>query len=367
MKNLNEKIVDSTAFEKFVAELHKDGTLEVQHDVKLKGKSGAVRQIDVLIDHVVDGKKTRKIIECKYLNSNVERQVVDALITTKRDLEADKIVIFAKKGFQKGAITQAEYDEVELYKVRELEDYEWGYQGRIAWWYSHAIIGNFEKIGIAAAGGNTSVSGLNYEIPVILFRILSSGEILSLEETIHWSALLKAEELSRQLELINGGADCEVQISIPIEIRFPASIITLDVVEHLFSGCTYELKLKVMQQKNQIDRSEEHDFAVGIIDCITQNTLTAGRILGEENTRLRTARPGPGLMPHEKTGEGLDDVTENGSIAGAFGLNESLELDGDVERHPLEVYALKDIISFSMTKPKDEPNGWVILPQQTPS
>lgn len=57
-----DRIVDDWgSFERLVAKLHETGSVTVQNNVKLKGQSGAIRQIDVLIKHT-QGLGAAKII-----------------------------------------------------------------------------------------------------------------------------------------------------------------------------------------------------------------------------------------------------------------------------------------------------------------
>ncbi|GMA60755.1 NERD domain-containing protein [Alicyclobacillus fastidiosus] len=48
---LSELVKDWGGFERLVADLHNTGDVKVEHNVVLKGRSGAPRQIDVLITH----------------------------------------------------------------------------------------------------------------------------------------------------------------------------------------------------------------------------------------------------------------------------------------------------------------------------
>lgn len=77
-------------FEKLVAELNRTGDVTVEHNVKLKGKSGVKRQIDVLIRHKHGLYEHLVVIECKHWKRRVDRQRVDALLTTMRDLNASR-------------------------------------------------------------------------------------------------------------------------------------------------------------------------------------------------------------------------------------------------------------------------------------
>jgi predicted helicase len=126
-----DKIVDDWGgFEKLVAKLHDTGSVKVQHDVKLKGQSGAIRQIDVPITHTEGLYEHLILVECKHWNSNVKRMQVDAMVTSVKDLKASRGVIFTTKDFQSGAVTAAEAFGVDLIKVREFAEAEWGLPGR---------------------------------------------------------------------------------------------------------------------------------------------------------------------------------------------------------------------------------------------
>jgi hypothetical protein len=91
----------------------------------------APRQIDVLVRHKQGLYEHLIVVECKYWNSPVERLHVDALATTVREVGASRGVIVSTKGFQSGAITQAQHESIDLFVVRELTDEEWGLPGRV--------------------------------------------------------------------------------------------------------------------------------------------------------------------------------------------------------------------------------------------
>ena len=105
--NITELVKDWGGFEKLVVALHETGDVSVEHNVTLVGKSGAARQIDVLLRHRQGLYEHLVVVECKYWNRAVKRLHVDALATTLREVGAAKGVIFSTKGFQTGAITQA--------------------------------------------------------------------------------------------------------------------------------------------------------------------------------------------------------------------------------------------------------------------
>jgi restriction endonuclease Mrr len=123
---LNSLISDWGGFEKLVAKLHETGSVEVQHNVTLVGKSGAPRQIDVVVKHREGLYEHLIIIECKYWKGHVTRLHVYSLISAVEDLNASRGVIFPMSGFQQGAILAAKNAAIELFHIRELTNEEWG-------------------------------------------------------------------------------------------------------------------------------------------------------------------------------------------------------------------------------------------------
>lgn len=63
---IEDLISDWGGFEKLIAELHQTGEVSVQHDVTLPGRSGAPRQIDVLVRHKQGLYEHQIVVECKY-------------------------------------------------------------------------------------------------------------------------------------------------------------------------------------------------------------------------------------------------------------------------------------------------------------
>jgi predicted helicase len=109
---LHDLVSDWGGFEKLVADLCDTGDVRVDRDVNLKGKSGAPRQIDVVIRHSQGFVEHLILVECKYWKDNVERAQVDAFATTLRDLNASRGIIFSSNGFQSGAVTQARHEGI---------------------------------------------------------------------------------------------------------------------------------------------------------------------------------------------------------------------------------------------------------------
>ncbi len=97
---------------------------KVQHNIKLKGRSGCEHQIDVYWEYVKDGIRHRVAIECKNYNKRVPKEKVSAFHGTLVDLDDVKGIMVSKKGFQKGAKQFAEHYGISLKELREPEGEE---------------------------------------------------------------------------------------------------------------------------------------------------------------------------------------------------------------------------------------------------
>jgi Restriction endonuclease len=148
---ISELVQNWGGFEQLVAELHETGEVSIERNVTLKGRSGASRQIDVLIRHKQGLYEHLVVAECKYWNSPVERSDVDVVIMTVREIGASCGVIFSTKGFQSGAVLQAKHDGIELYRVRDLTTEERGLPGRIVDMFLQVIQPSIGNISIEGA------------------------------------------------------------------------------------------------------------------------------------------------------------------------------------------------------------------------
>src|SRR5689334_4758957 len=99
-----DQLVDWRDFETFVRDLYAEDTnLTVEHDVTLRGKSGAARQIDVLFRHKAGGHTYLTLVECKRWKEPVSRDRIDVLVAAIKDLNASKGVLFTTSGYEAGA------------------------------------------------------------------------------------------------------------------------------------------------------------------------------------------------------------------------------------------------------------------------
>lgn len=103
---------DGKAFELLTKEIYENlssnnAYTSVEHNVKLLGKDGE-RQIDVLLRAEVAGLSILTIIECKDEKKNLDVTYIDALHSKMQDVNANKAVLVARKGFSKTAMQKAE-------------------------------------------------------------------------------------------------------------------------------------------------------------------------------------------------------------------------------------------------------------------
>ena len=96
----------------------------VQHNVKLKGKSGYEHQIDVYWEYDKDGIVHRVAIECKNYSYGVSIGKVRDFYGVISDLENVKGIMVTTVGYQKGAKQFADFYGISLKELRAPKDGE---------------------------------------------------------------------------------------------------------------------------------------------------------------------------------------------------------------------------------------------------
>lgn len=331
---LTDLIKDWGGFEKLIAKLHESGEVTVEHNVSLQGKSGAPRQIDVLIRHKQGLYEHLVVAECKYWNSHIKRLHVDALAKTIEQVSAARGVIFSTKGFQSGAITQARHEGIELFKIRDLTDEEWGLPGKVVDLCLQIIQPSIGNIGLTkvlaygfeATGEPLSLSfGFGPEGPLTSTKLLNPDA--SNEETIE-QRLLKAasdalEIFTKEAFTINGGEECTRYMcgrvnwepKNPPLIKFENAMLCLPKIE-------FDLGVKISQSRITIDRAKDYMFVLAVESCVTGTKMSAARKLDEKHTALSHII--------EKEPRPNDEILKNGSIIRVYmkGLFPFEEMDG---------------------------------------
>lgn len=91
---------------------------KVEHDVKLKGRSGQEHQIDVYWEYKIAGNKHRVAIECKNYKTKVSLGKVRDFKGVLDDLNGVNGIMVTKEGFQKGAKEYAKEYGISLKELR---------------------------------------------------------------------------------------------------------------------------------------------------------------------------------------------------------------------------------------------------------
>lgn len=95
--------------------------IEVKHNQKILGKSGAKHQIDVYWEHKIAGKTYKTFIECKHYRKNISIGRIRDFYGVLLDTGATGIFV-TKVGYQSGAKKFANHYGVDLKLVKETSD-----------------------------------------------------------------------------------------------------------------------------------------------------------------------------------------------------------------------------------------------------
>lgn len=303
---LKDTVRDWGGFEELVEDLHKSEGLNVQRDVTLTGKSGATRQIDVLIEHKQGPYEYRTLVECKYWNKKVERANIDVLYAGMQDLNAAKGVFFTTVGYQSGAETYAKSMGISIFVVRELTDEEWGLPGKVIDFYLQVVrksivkIEPFEtKVSFAEFCVDRSNPGISLEFTENNDR--SKNVLISKHKEKHktFESLMEhvAEEAVHRYQkeplLINGGEECTRYIMTKVNVPFSDELQVFNKDKIFFlPKLEMDVALKVTQSQIQIDRSSNYRYALAVVDCVNEQAFYATRAQDSEFSdwkQLKTA------------------------------------------------------------------------------
>ncbi|WP_313553132.1 restriction endonuclease [Brevundimonas sp.] len=347
MKGIEDLVQDWGGFECLIAQLHDTGSVTVQHNVTLQGRSGASRQIDVLVHHREGLYDHRVVVECKYRKRPVTRAHVDELIATVREVGASRGVIFSTKGFQSGAIAQAAHAGISLFKIREPTDAEWGLPGRHIdlWLQTISIgVGELRFPGSMAVGALPESANLELRIgfdgpgtPIVVPGL----DVNTLEQLIERLARESARSAyeARRIDF-GGGVFTGVH-----RARFQVNFTPKTPVERphvggklLFPRIEFDVGLRIDQGRIQIDRAERYAFVLAVEDCVTKVVQTASRAENEGRTVIHerdneTPEPGEALQNGTIAVmwlKGFAEFAEFASLPKADGPGKSLSIKSDL-------------------------------------
>lgn len=110
---------------------------EIKFDVSIEGRySREPRQVDLLIEGRIAGKKIRIVVDGKHYKRNVNVKHVETFISMLEDVEADQGILVTSKGYSKAAMNRAYHGpkriELDILSFDELRQF----QGDIGFPYS---------------------------------------------------------------------------------------------------------------------------------------------------------------------------------------------------------------------------------------
>lgn len=115
----------NTEYERFTQEIYQQlvnldvkWKTDVQHNVKLEGRSGQKHQIDVYWEYEIAGNKHRVAIECKNYNKLVPIGIVRNFKGVLDDLNGVNGILVTKVGYQEGAKKYAQEYGISLKELR---------------------------------------------------------------------------------------------------------------------------------------------------------------------------------------------------------------------------------------------------------
>lgn len=102
---------------------------KISFNQKIIGRYSKIeRQIDVLIEGRIAGKKIRLVIDGKYYSENIDVKEVDSFISMVEDIDAVQGILVTSKGYSEGAINRAYYGptkiELDILNFEELKQFQ---------------------------------------------------------------------------------------------------------------------------------------------------------------------------------------------------------------------------------------------------
>jgi len=112
-------------YEEITTEIYKliSPKSNVKHDQRIKGKSGVLRQVDILIEDCIASHPIRIAVDCKYYSSKVDINDVAVVWDIVDDVHANLGVIVSNAGFTKGALRRAnELGRLKLCSIFDMKN-----------------------------------------------------------------------------------------------------------------------------------------------------------------------------------------------------------------------------------------------------
>jgi hypothetical protein len=130
-----------TAVHEAVSSKFREAT--VTADVRLEGKlSGASRQIDMLVEQTLAGKRLQTVVEAKHYQRPIDVKHVEAFIGALRDVGIPRGVMISSSGYTRAAAQRALGEDVEVdLDIFSLSEFlEWQFPGGLPYAGDNGVV-----------------------------------------------------------------------------------------------------------------------------------------------------------------------------------------------------------------------------------
>lgn len=108
--------------EKRITECFKAKGYNVEHNIKLRGRSGVEHQIDVYAEYKAPLHTSKIVVECKSYDQPIDKDIVMKLVHEVDDLGMDKGILVTTSYFTTDAVSTAQGYNIELWDNQKLKD-----------------------------------------------------------------------------------------------------------------------------------------------------------------------------------------------------------------------------------------------------
>lgn len=327
------RLIDWKGFELFVADMYRDSEdVMVSHNVTEIGKSGAKRQIDVLVLHRTRLHQYKTIIECKKWKNKVDRPVIDVLAAAIDDLSASKGVVFTTVGYEEGALQYAKNKNIDIFLIRDVKDDEWGKPGRHIWFYMQLFASACLNIQctnlrfVSKTGRqpgpihlHLAIGFVKDEVPKEELQLYSREEEKgpNLAKLMQGACNQVLKQLYEKFNALLQPEDGSPQIAYntPVKIDFstyPYRFLKVDGGYNTFDAIETTLLQTVSQSKFSWDRAESQDFVLMVENYITRQRNFVSKPANSDNVKLeeKTETPAEPDKPVLGNGQVMKILTE---------------------------------------------------------
>lgn len=119
----------SNGFQKLIhyiyTQITPEGATVTESSILKERRSGAEREVDILIEYEIAGTIIRLAVECRDRGRKGTIEWMDSLIGKYRDLDVDKVIAVSKLGFTPNAIAKASANKIDTRTLEEALNTDW--------------------------------------------------------------------------------------------------------------------------------------------------------------------------------------------------------------------------------------------------